>query len=591
MSKELKRLFDLPYYQLEKYPLERSFSSKINGKWVSISSQQLVDQANEVSKGLLAMGIQPGDKVGLISNNRYEWHIMDIGILQIGAVNVPIYPTISAADYDYIFNHAELKIVVVSSSEILDKVNSIKEKVPSLTNVFTFEKIEGETHWSEIKSKGADIELSQVTDLMKEVKTDDMASIIYTSGTTGRPKGVMLSHANILSNVVASGERFPARYGQKSISFLPICHIYERSLTYLYMMEGTSVYFAESMETIGENIKEVKPEVFSAVPRLLEKVFDKIIAKGEELTGAKKMLFFWAVDLGEKWMPNGENGSFYEFKLSIANKLIFSKWREALGGNVIAISSGSAALQPRLARVFNAANIPIFEGYGLTETSPVISVNELENEGLMIGTVGRVINNVQVKFGADGEILAKGPNVMLGYYKDPEKTREVLTEDGWFHTGDIGELVGKTKDFLKITDRKKEMFKTSGGKYVAPQLIENMLKESRFVEQAMVIGENRKHPAVLLVPAFDFVYEWAKRHDEQVSTPEELVKNEKVKARIWKDISRITENLGSWEIPKKMELCSDVWSIENNELTPTLKLKRKVVLEKHQAEIKRIYGE
>ena len=590
MSIELKRLFDLPYYQLEKHPLERCFSSKVNGKWVSISTQQLVDQANEVSKGLLAMGIKPGDKIGLISNNRYEWHIMDIGILQIGAINVPIYPTISADDYDYIFNHAELKTVVVSSTEILEKVNSIKLNVPSLIDVFTFEKIEGEKHWSEIKSKGVDVEISQVTDLMKEVKTDDMASIIYTSGTTGRPKGVMLSHANILSNVIASGERFPASYGQKAVSFLPICHIYERSLAYLYLKEGTSVYFAESMDTIGENIKEIKPEVFSAVPRLLEKVFDKIVAKGQELTGVKRMLFFWAVELGEKWEPNGANGSLYEFKLGIANKLIFSKWREALGGNVIAISSGSASLQPRLARVFNAAHIPIFEGYGLTETSPVISVNELENEGLMIGTVGRVINNVTVKFGDDGEILAKGPNVMMGYYKDPEKTAEVLTKDGWFHTGDIGELVGKTNDFLKITDRKKEMFKTSGGKYVAPQIIENMLKESRFVEQAMVIGENRKHPAVLVVPAFDFIYEWAKRHDESVSTPEEVVASQKVKDRIWKDVSKITEKLGSWEIPKKMEVCSDVWSIENDELTPTLKLKRKVILEKHQDEIKRIYG-
>lgn len=590
MSLELKRLFDLPYYQLEMYPLERSFSSKVNGKWVSISSQQLVDQANEVSRGLLAMGIKPGDKVGLISNNRYEWHIMDIGILQIGAINVPIYPTISADDYEYIFNHSELKVVVVSSTEIIEKVNKIKDKVSSLQGVYTFDSIEGEMHWSEIKSKNGEVDHSEVTAIMETVKTDDMASIIYTSGTTGRPKGVMLSHANILSNVIASGVRFPASNGHKSLSFLPICHIYERTLTYLYMKEGTSVFFAESMETIGDNIKEIKPEVFSAVPRLLEKVFDKIIAKGQEQTGIKKMLFFWAVELGEKWEPNGENGAFYEWQLSIANKIIFSKWREALGGKVIAIASGSAALQPRLARVFNAAKIPIFEGYGLTETSPVISVNELDNEGLMIGTVGRVIDKVTVKFGDDGEILAKGPNVMMGYYKDPEKTKEVLTDDGWFHTGDIGEMVGKTKDFLKITDRKKEMFKTSGGKYIAPQVIENMLKESRFIEQAMVIGENRKHPAVLVVPAFEFISEWCKRHDLTCNSNEEIASNDTVKARIWKDVEKITANLGKWEIPKKMELCGHIWSIENDELTPTLKLKRKVILAKHQAEIERIYG-
>jgi len=590
MGIELKRLFDLPYYQLEKHPLERSFSSKIDGKWIGVSTQELVDQANEVSRGLLAMGIKPGDKIGLISNNRFEWHIMDIGILQIGAINVPIYPTISADDYEYIFNHSGIKIVVVSSDEILAKVNLIKGNTPELKSVFTFNDISGETHWSEIKTKANGVEQSEVQKLMDGVKSNDMASIIYTSGTTGRPKGVMLTHDNIMSNVHGAGKRFPASAGHKSLSFLPICHIYERTLCYVYMKASTSCYFAESMETIGDNIREVQPEVFSAVPRLLEKVFDKIIAKGQDLTGIKKMLFFWAVGLGEKWEPNGENGGFYEWKLGIANKIIFSKWREALGGKVIAIASGSAALQPRLARIFNAAQIPIFEGYGLTETSPVISVNELDNEGLMIGTVGRVIDDVTVKFGDDGEILCKGPNVMMGYYKDPEKTKEVLTDDGWFHTGDIGKMVGENKDFLKITDRKKEMFKTSGGKYVAPQVIENMLKESRFIEQAMVIGENRKHPAVLVVPAFDFVLEWCKRHKIVCESNEDVVNCSKVVDRIWKDVEKITRNLGKWEIPKKMEICSDVWSIENDELTPTLKLKRKNILAKHKEEIDRIYG-
>jgi long-chain acyl-CoA synthetase len=462
--------------------------------------------------------------------------------------------------------------------------------VPSLSGVYTFDSIKGEKHWSEIKSKHEQVDQSEVQSIMDEVKTHDMATIIYTSGTTGKPKGVMLSHSNILSNVVASGVRFPATNGHKSLSFLPICHIYERTLTYLYLKEGTSVYFAESMETIGDDIREIRPEVFSAVPRLLEKVFDKIIAKGQQQTGIKKALFFWAVELGEKWAPNRENGAFYEWKLSIANKLIFNKWREALGGKVIAIASGSAALQPRLARVFNAAQIPIFEGYGLTETSPVISVNELDNEGLMIGTVGRVINHVTVKFGADGEILAKGPNVMLGYYKDPEKTKEVLTDDGWFHTGDIGEMVGKTNDFLKITDRKKEMFKTSGGKYIAPQVIENMLKESRFIEQVMVIGENRKHPSVLIVPAFEFLSEWCKRHDVKCETSADIADCEQVKDRIWKDIEKISDGLGSWEVPKKMVVCREVWSVENEELTPTLKLKRKVILAKYSNEIERIYG-
>ncbi|UTW67451.1 long-chain fatty acid--CoA ligase [bacterium SCSIO 12643] len=590
MAIEPKRLFDLPYYQLENYPLEHCLSSKVNGSWEGVSTKELVDRSNEVSRGLLAMGIKPGDKIGLISNNRYEWHIMDIGILQIGAINVPIYPTISADDYEYIFNHAELKLVVVSSEDILAKVNQIKSKVPSLMGVYTFDSISGEQHWTEIPAKKDGAEQSEVQKLMDGVNSSDLASIIYTSGTTGKPKGVMLSHDNIMSNVVASGFRFPAKHGQKSLSFLPVCHIYERTLLYLYLKEGTSVYFAESMETIGDNIKEVQPEVFSAVPRLLEKVFDKIIAKGQELTGIKKMLFFWAVGLGEKWEPNRANGGFYEWQLGIANKLIFSKWREALGNNVLAIASGSAALQPRLARVFNAAQIPIYEGYGLTETSPVISVNELDREGLMIGTVGRVLDKVEVKFGDDGEILCKGPNVMMGYYKDPEKTREVLTEDGWFHTGDIGEMVGPNKDFLKITDRKKEMFKTSGGKYIAPQIIENMLKESRFIEQAMVIGENRKHPAVLVVPAYEFVMEWCKRHDLVCESNEQIANCEEVQERIWKDVVKITKDLGKWEIPKKMELCKEMWSVENDELTPTLKLKRKRILEKHKEEVDRIYG-
>jgi long-chain acyl-CoA synthetase len=589
MANEPKRLFDLPYYQLENYPLKKCLSSKIDGSWIGVSTQELVVQSNEISRGLLAMGIKPGDKIGLISNNRFEWHIMDIGILQIGAITVPIYPTISADDYEFIFNHAELKLVIVSSEDILVKVNQIKSKVPSLMDVFTFEQIDGEKQWREISKRNTEVDQDEVKKLMNGVNSSDLASIIYTSGTTGRPKGVMLSHDNIMSNVIASGFRFPATHGQKSLSFLPICHIYERTLVYLYLKEGTSVFFAESMETIGDNIKEIQPEVFSAVPRLLEKVFDKIMAKGQELTGVKKMLFFWAVGLGERWEPNGENGGFYEWQLGIANKLIFSKWREALGNNVLAIASGSAALQPRLARVFNAAQIPIYEGYGLTETSPVISVNELDKKGLMIGTVGRVLDKVEVKFGDDGEILCKGPNVMIGYYKDPEKTKEVLTKDGWFHTGDIGEMVGRNKDFLKITDRKKEMFKTSGGKYIAPQIIENMLKESRFVEQAMVIGENRKHPAVLIVPAFEFISEWCKRHNIVCNSSEEIANCKEVKDRVWKDVIKITKDLGKWEIPKKMELCKEMWSVENDELTPTLKLKRKIILQKHRDEIDRIY--
>lgn len=589
MTRALKRLFDIPHFQLENHPIKESLMSKIDGQWIGVSSQEFVDRGNAVSRGLLAMDVQPGEKIGLISNNRYEWNIMDLGILQVGAINVPIYPTISAEDYEYIFNHAELKYVVVSSQEILVKVNQIKDKVPSLQGVFTFDNIDGEKHWTEIEKRSEESSQEEVNKIADGVKGPDLASIIYTSGTTGRPKGVMLSHDNIISNVVACKDRFPVKFGQLALSFLPVCHIYERTLLYLYIKTGVSVYYAESMETIGDNIREVQPHAFSAVPRLLEKVFDKIMAKGEELTGIKKMLFYWAVGLGEQWEPYGANGAFYEWKLGIANKLIFSKWREALGNRTEVVASGSAALQARLARIFNAAGISVVEGYGLTETSPVIAVNEVANSGLMIGTVGRVIPGVEVKFGDDGEILCKGPNVMQGYYKDPEKTSEVLTSDGWFHTGDIGEMVGPNKDFLKITDRKKEMFKTSGGKYVAPQVIENMLKQSRFIEQAMVIGENRKHPAVLVVPEFDFLREWGARHDADCSTPEKVLASEIAIQRIWKDIETITKDLGKWEIPKKMELCNHVWTIENDELTPTLKLKRKNILEKHKDLVSKIY--
>jgi long-chain acyl-CoA synthetase len=587
---EPTRLFDFPYHQLEHFPLENSLAAKIDGKWVTTSTQSFVDQGNLISRGLLSLGIQPGDKIAMISNNRPEWNICDMGIGQIGAINVPIYPTISEDDYRYIFNHAEIKMCLVSDADLLLKVRHIFEDVPTLKSVYTFDQIEGANHWSLIKESAGTTPQSEVEKIKTDIKDTDLATIIYTSGTTGTPKGVMLSHKNIAANTSASAERLPTEPGMIALSFLPVCHIYERMLMYLYVTKGLSIYFAESIDTIGDNIREIKPHVFSAVPRLLEKVFDKIMAKGEALTGIKKALFFWAVRLAEKWEPYGANGGWYEWKLGIADKLIFSKWREALGGRVEVVASGSAALQPRLARVFNAAGVPIAEGYGLTETSPVISVNEEKNQGLMIGTTGRILSNVDVKIAEDGEILAKGPNVMMGYYKDEKRTREVLTADGWFHTGDIGELTGSDGKFLRITDRKKEMFKTSGGKYVAPQLIENQLKQSRFIEQAMVIGEGKKHPAVLVVPDYAFLKEWCVRHDMTCESVDEIYNNQRIRDRIWQEVEKVNQTLGSWERPKKMELSKEVWTIDNEELTPTLKLRRKVILEKHKEEIERIYS-
>ena len=588
---EIKRLFDFPYYQLENLPREDALVTKYAGTWTKTSTQEYIDKANAISRGLLRLGVDTGDKVALISmTNRTEWNICDIGILQLGAQNVPIYPTISEDDYAYVLNHSESKYCFVSCQEVLDKINKIKDQVPSLQGVYSFDSIDGCDNWTKVLELGAeDSNQNEVQKRMDAVKESDLATLIYTSGTTGRPKGVMLSHSNIVSNAINSATRLPIVEGSaKALSFLPVCHIYERMLMYMYQYTGTGIYFAESLETISDNLKEVKPQVMTAVPRLLEKVYDKIIAKGTDLTGIKKKLFFWAVSLGLKWKPYGQNGAFYEFKLKIARKLIFSKWQEALGGNLQAIASGSAALQPRLARVFNAAGCPVFEGYGLTETSPVVSVNDMRNGGLRIGTVGKMLPDTEVKIAEDGEILVKGPQVMMGYYKDPEKSAEVL-KDGYFHTGDIGEI--DADGFLKITDRKKEMFKTSGGKYIAPQLIENVMKQSRFIEQIMVIGDGEKMPAALIQPNFEFIADWNERKEKGLpSDRAALIKEEVLIKRIQKEVDRYNERFGKWEMIKKFELTPDVWSIEDGHLTPTMKMRRKIIKEKYMDLYNKIYG-
>tara|TARA_Y100000782_G_scaffold31337_1_gene34675 strand:+ start:8784 stop:10556 length:1773 start_codon:yes stop_codon:yes gene_type:complete len=583
------RLFDILDYQLVKFPKQDALSVKEDGKWVPTSTQEWADKTNMFSRGLLELGVQPESKIATISNNRPEWHIVDFGILQLGAVNVPIYPTISEEDYVYIFNNAKVEYCIVSDDVLLGKVNAIIDKVPTLKKVFTFNKIDGATHWTEILELGENADQQKVEDLKRKVKPDDLATLIYTSGTTGLPKGVMLTHNNILSNCINSTPRVPVDHTAKALSFLPICHIFERMVVYLYFYNGVSVYFAESLDTISENMREISPEVFTAVPRLLEKVYEKIVDRGLELSGIKKALFFWAIKLGEQWEPYGKNGAFYEFKLSIARKLIFSKWQEALGGNVKAVVSGSAALSPRLARIFWAAGIPVLEGYGLTETSPVIAVNCEKDGGLMMGTVGRLIDNVEVKIADDGEILVKGPNVMKGYYNAPEKTQEAFTEDGYFMTGDIGEFVGDCH--LKITDRKKEIFKTSGGKYVAPQPIENKLKGSRFIEQAMVVGEGKKFPSVLIVPQWDNIHHWCQLHDIEFTSIQDMVNNQRLFDRVWKEVDELTKDLGKWERPKKLILVQHEWSVETGELTPTLKLKRKVILKKYHDAIESLYVE
>ena len=583
-----ERLFEVPDHQLKNYPNSSMFVTKTAGIWVPISTSDFIERTMNVARGLISMGIQAGDRVAVASSNRLEWNILDIAVQKTGAILVPLYPNISENDYRFILNDCAAKICIVSNQELADKITNIRVDVSSLEHLFSFDILDSVPHWSHIEEQRTHTDIELVHDRMKDVKNEDLVTIIYTSGTTGNPKGVMLSHQNLLSNVEGCIEPIPADNHSRVLTFLPICHVYERMLHYLYMYLGCSVYFAESMDTIGDNIKEVKPDVFSAVPRLIEKVFDKIMAKGDELKGIKRGLFYWALNLAENY-DNVHATPFFKFKLGIARKLIFSKWQEALGGNVKAIASGSAALQPRLARIFLAADIPILEGYGLTETSPVVSVNNFVS-GIRIGTVGALIEGVQVKIAADGEILVKGPNVMMGYYNNEEATNEVMDKEGWFHTGDIGEF--QEEKFLKITDRKKEIFKTSGGKYIVPQAMENRFKESRFIEQIMVIGEGEKFPAAFVVPNFAFAKEWAHRHGLQFESMsnEEIIKQTVFIDRMDQEIAEINQVFGNWEQVKKIALLPSEFTIDGGELTPTLKLKRKKILEKYHEGYQKIFS-
>ena len=587
----IKRLFDFAHNALEKYPQDDMFVTKNHGNWQKTSTKEYINVGNKVSRGLLKLGIKPGDKIALITTaTRTEWAVMDLGISQIGAVSVPVYPTISPEDYDFIFNNAEVKYCFVSDRELLDKVLKIKGNVTSLQGIFTFDQVDGAANWKEIIDLGED-EATQVEvdDLSKSINSEDLATIIYTSGTTGKPKGVMLTHQNIVANVLASDPRIPRVKGMdykdiKVLSFLPICHIFERMLFYLYQYNGYTVYFAESIEKMGDNIKEVQPHIMSVVPRLIEKVYDKIYDKGTSAGGLKSRIFLWALGVNKAKNSIGKPSGLKEM---IADKLVFSKWREGLGGNIITLVSGSAALAPRLNKMFQNAGIPILEGYGLTETSPVISVNSFGK--IKIGTVGHVLENLDVKIQEDGEITVKGPSVFKGYFKNEEMTKEVFTEEGYFKTGDIGHI--DEEGYLHITDRKKEMFKTSGGKYIAPQVIENQAKASKFIEQIMVVGDGEKMPCAFIQPDFNFVQHWAERKGYNIGkTPEEIVKSPELKERIGKEIDYLNTKLGSWEQIKKFELTPEVWSIELGQLTPTLKLKRKAVKERYIKLYNKMYG-
>ncbi|HKZ66506.1 MAG TPA: long-chain fatty acid--CoA ligase, partial [Chitinophagaceae bacterium] len=589
-----KRLFDCLAWHLEREPLDVMLSGKESGQWKTYSTKNVAATVDKLSAGLLDLGIGPNDmtvegrdKVAVLCKNRPEWLMLDLAVQQIGAILVPIYPTINVNELEFVLKDAQVKIAFVNDEDLFLKVLSLKERIPSLQEIYTFEHAPNARHWKEVVDKATPELIDRVKSIAGKIAYEDVATILYTSGTTGTPKGVMLTHRNILSNVVACLPCFPPGQNMKALSFLPLNHIFEKMVSYIYLFKGTSIYYAESLETIGDNLKEVKPDMFTTVPRLLEKVYDKIMQKGNELTGIKKKLFFWAHGLAEKFEINTNQGFWYNMQLKLANKLIFSKWREALGNNIKCIVTGGAACQVRLIRIFTAAEIIIMEGYGLTETSPVISVNRYQEKDRMFGTAGPLIDGVEVKIAEDGEILCKGTNIMLGYYKRPDLTAEVVTSEGWFHTGDIGMVVNNK--FLKITDRKKELFKTSGGKYVAPLPVENKLKESPFIEQVMIVGAERKFVGALIIPSFPNLRDWARQNNIHDGSNEELSRNEKVQG-LYKDIiESFNKYFNHVEQIKKFELLPNEWSIDTGEMTPKLSMKRKVITEKYKEAIERIY--
>ncbi|MDW7691129.1 long-chain fatty acid--CoA ligase [Flammeovirgaceae bacterium SG7u.111] len=583
----IRRTFDFLHYQLEKFPQQKAISSKVNGEWKSFSTQEVADIVNQLSVGLMNIGIFKGDKIAVISENRPEWNFVDLAAQQLGVILVPLYATLPPKDCAYILEHAECKLVFASDQELYNKiVTSVDEENALL--LYSFEKLEGVQHWTSLLKEVGSPEMDRLKAIQDSIGEEELMTIIYTSGTTGKPKGVMLSHKNVVTNVKGVYKVSGLVRGKfKVLSFLPLSHIYERSGFLLFLFAGSSIYYAESLEKIGDNLREVKPHFFNSVPRLLEKVMDKIIAKANELSPLKKSLFNWAMRLGLEYEPHKKYEMSYRVQMFIADKLIFSKWREALGGNISSISCGGAALQPRLGRVFWAAGIKVCEGYGMTECAPVIAANYADNvEMVRMGATGMLVEGVEVKIAKDGEVLCKGPNIMMGYYKEPALTAEVLKE-GWFHTGDIGEV--SQEGFLKITDRKKEIFKTSGGKYIAPQVLENKLKESLFIEQVMVVGENRKFPSALIVPNFDGLKDWCVENKITFSDLEELVKQPGVINRIANEVSRANELFGNWERVKQFRLIPQIWSIETGELTPKMSMKRRVILEKFSREIEDMY--
>lgn len=587
---EITRIFDLLDHLKNNYPSDAILAAKKNGNWIKYSTDDYIRYSNLFSIGLLALGFEKGDKIATVTNNRPEWNFIDMGMLQVGIVHVPLYPTISLDEYKYILTHSDVKAVIISDKQLYAKLEKLIGTIPAITKVYIFNEVEGVANWNEIIALGEQNEAhfkTRFNEIKDTIKPEDLATIIYTSGTTGTAKGVMLSHRNLVTNFISTSKIQPLKYGHKVLSFLPLCHIYERMMNYHYQYLGISIYYAENMGTIAADLTEIKADGFTAVPRVLEKIYGKIVAQGKDLPWLKKEIFQWALKLGSRYELNGQNGKFYELKLKIADKLVFSKWRAAIGGRIQVVVSGGAALQPLLSRIFWAADIKVVEGYGLTETSPVIAVGYPFWPKIKFGTVGPILEGVEVKFDEEGEILVKGPNVMMGYYKDPEYTKQVFDEEGWFHTGDIGMMVDG--EFLKITDRKKEIFKLSSGKYVAPQLIENKFKESIFIEQIMVVGENEKFASALISPNFNYLHFLASKYKIHYRDNEELIKKTLVIERIQREVDLVNKELGDHEKIKRFRLVCEEWSPQSGELSPTLKLRRNIIYKKYDHILREIF--
>ena len=587
---EIKRTFDIIEWSLEKYPRKDMFGGKVDKEWITYSTEDVRNNVNWVSYGLLSMGYKKGDKIATITANKPEWNFIDMGLAQAGMIHVPIYPTISTDEYTFILEHAEIKAVVLGNSSIFGKISPVVQNLKNLRDIFSFDPVDGVRSFKEIIEEGRKNEdkyKDVVEKIKSEIKPQDLVTIIYTSGTTGNSKGVMLSHNNLITNIISTSTLHELGYGHRALSFLPLCHIYERMMNYHFQYKGLSVYYVENMGTISEALKEIKPHIFNTVPRLLEKIYGNIIDKGKNLPWIKKQIFFWAINLGLKFRLEG-NSAFYKFRLKIARKLIFSKWKEALGNEVMVMSSAGAALQGRLEKIFWAAGIPVIQGYGLTETSPVITCSPVRIGEIKFGTVGPIIDNVEIKIAEDGEILCKGVNVMMGYYKAPELTAEVIDKDGWFHTGDIGII--EDGKYLRITDRKKEMFKLSAGKYIAPQPIENKLKESFFIEQAMVIGANEKFASALISPNFTFLHDWCSLHKIQFRDNKDLIEIPEVIEKFSKEVREVNKSLGEHEYIKRFRLVTEEWTPQSGELSATLKLKRNLVANHYKDLIADIYS-